>query len=51
MRKITKRDVLFFFLGIFAFFLFETVYDWEGTKDAFQKGYNDGKKSSIRIYP
>ena len=51
MKKITKRDVLFFFLGIFAFFLFESVYNWEETKDAVKKGYIDGHESTAKFNP
>ncbi len=40
MKKITKREVLFFFLGVFAFFLFETIYDWDNNVNAFKEGYN-----------
>lgn len=32
--------MLFFFLGIITFLLFEAVYDWEGSKKAFMDGYN-----------
>lgn len=39
MKKITKRDVAFFFLGIITFFLFELIYDWEGNKAAFKEGF------------
>jgi hypothetical protein len=35
MKKITKREIIAFLLGIFAMFLFETIYDWEGTKKSF----------------
>ncbi|MDX5476895.1 MAG: hypothetical protein LPJ98_00445 [Cyclobacteriaceae bacterium] len=42
--KITKRDVGFFFLGIFSIFLLETILNWDQTVEAFKKGYNDGAK-------
>ncbi len=47
MKKITKRDFLFFFLGIFAYFVFETMYSWESTKASFMKGYNETRKEAI----
>jgi hypothetical protein len=39
MKKITKRDVGFFLLGIVTFFVFELIYDWEGNKAAFKEGF------------
>jgi hypothetical protein len=42
--KFTKRDVGFFFLVVFAMFLFELVYDWQGTVNAFKEGYNETVK-------
>jgi hypothetical protein len=39
MKKITKRDVAFFFLGIITLFLFEVIFDWEGHKAAFKEGF------------
>jgi len=49
MKKISKRDILFFFLGIFAFFLFEFIYDWDETKRVFQNGYENNKNSSQKV--
>ncbi len=40
MKKITKRDVLFFFLGIFTFFIIESVWDWDNTVKSFMEGFN-----------
>ena len=37
--KITKREIAFFVLGIVAFFIAETIYDWEGSKKAFKDGF------------
>ena len=45
--KIKKRDLAFFFLGILTFFVIESIYDWEGTKEAFRDGYNDGRNISV----
>lgn len=42
--KITKRDIAFFFLGIFAVFLFDTIYNWDQAVEAFKKGYQEGSK-------
>jgi len=38
MNKITKRDVSFFFLGILAMLLVETVLDWENSVKSFKNG-------------
>ncbi|MEQ9378291.1 MAG: hypothetical protein RIG68_24075 [Imperialibacter sp.] len=40
--KITKRDVKFFLLGLLAMLVIETIYDWEGTKQAFKDGWAHG---------
>jgi len=40
--KITKRDVRFFILGFLTLFLVESIMDWEGTKESFNKGFSDG---------
>ncbi|MDG1276881.1 MAG: hypothetical protein P8O16_06330 [Algoriphagus sp.] len=45
MKKITKRDILFFFIGIATFFIFETVYNWEESKEAMRKGFENGYKA------
>lgn len=50
MKKITKREIIAFLLGIFALFLVESIYDWEGTKKAFQKGYEEGRNSVSAPY-
>jgi len=42
MKKLTKRDFLFFFLGLLTFFLIETVYHREDSKKDFLKGYQEG---------
>ncbi|MDZ4148953.1 MAG: hypothetical protein U1C58_11755 [Flavobacteriaceae bacterium] len=41
--KITKRDIAFFALGIFTFFIIESIMDWERTKKAFNDGYNSAR--------
>ncbi len=41
--KITKRDVLVFFLGFLTYFLFTSIYNWEAHKKAFIDGYNDAR--------
>ncbi|MCY1719190.1 hypothetical protein OU798_02485 [Prolixibacteraceae bacterium Z1-6] len=38
--KITKRDILFLFIGLFIAFLIDAVVSWEENKQAFLDGYN-----------
>lgn len=44
MKKISKRDILFIILGIFIYILFESLINWDSTKAAFNKGYNQAKQ-------
>ena len=39
--KNTKRNILFFFLGLLTYLIFSTIYNWEAHKKAFIDGYND----------
>ncbi|MDR5589227.1 hypothetical protein [Christiangramia sp. SM2212] len=41
--KPTRRDLKFFILGIFAAFVFATIYDWEENVASFKKGYNESR--------
>ena len=41
MKNLTKRDILFFVVGILSMLVIEALYDWEGTKQSFMKGFND----------
>ena len=45
--KIKVRDVVFFILGLVAFFIAETIYDWEGSKHAFKDGFNSVSKTEV----
>jgi len=38
--KITKRDVKIFILGFVTFFLVESIYNWDSSKKAFDRGWN-----------
>lgn len=44
MKKITKHDVKVFHLGMLAFFILESLYNWEQTKTDFIEGYKLGKQ-------
>lgn len=48
MKKITKRDVAAFFLGMLFLFFLDTVLNWEDAKNAFAKGYQNGFNSTIK---
>ena len=40
MKKITKRDIGFFVLGLLAILLIELVFDWERSVQDFKDGFN-----------
>lgn len=40
--KITKRDVLFFFMGVFTLLIIETIFNWEEVKENAGEGFKDG---------
>jgi len=46
MKKvITKRDVLFFILGLFTMLTIEVITDWDAHVKAFKEGYNDVRET------
>jgi len=42
MKKITKRDVKFFFLRVLAVLILELVLNWEENVKAFEAGFTGG---------
>jgi len=40
--NIKSRDVKFFALGAFAFFIFSVIYDWDDNVRAFKDGFEAG---------
>ncbi len=42
MKKfnITKREVIFFILGLITMLIVESIYNWNDSKKAFMKGWN-----------
>jgi hypothetical protein len=44
MKKITKRDLLFFVLGLVVMFVFEIIYNWTGSAKSFKAGWNSDSK-------
>ena len=49
MKKfnITKREIVFFLLGLLTFLLIETIYNWSDSKKAFMNGWN-GYKAEVK---
>lgn len=45
--KISGRDVRIFMLGFITFFILESIYNWESSIKAFERGWNHapGEKS------
>lgn len=41
--KISSRDIKFFLLGVFTFFIISIIYDWDNFVDGFKRGMNDSK--------
>ena len=39
MKKITNRDLIIFFLGMFTFFMVDIICDWDSSVKAFKKGF------------
>lgn len=42
MKNITKRDLLFFVVGLVAMSLIESAYNWRETTSSIKRGFNDG---------
>ena len=42
MKKITKREVAIFLLGMFTFFIVESICDWDNSVKDFKKGFQIG---------
>jgi hypothetical protein len=42
MKRITKREVTIFLLGMFTFFILESVWNWNTTVKDFKDGFNMG---------
>lgn len=41
MKKITKREVYAFILGIISVFILDSILNWEDSINAFNKGYEE----------
>ena len=45
MKKfnVTKREVVFFFLGVIIVIIIDTLINWQDCKKSFLDGWNDAK--------
>ena len=43
--KITKRDLLFFFMGIGIMLLINLIWNWDSNIKAFKEGFEEGFNS------
>jgi len=48
MKKITKRDLLFFFLGLLTCLIFSIIYDWDSFKNGFKNGWKDAIIENVK---
>jgi hypothetical protein len=48
MLKITKRNILFFILGLLSYFIIDIIWNWNDSvrdfKEGFKEGYEDVRK-------
>lgn len=44
--KITKRDVLFFFIGFMTLFFINMIWGWDNNMKAFREGMKDAQETS-----
>ena len=44
--KITKKNILFFILGLLTYFIIDIATDWESSKKTFSEGFNEGRKAA-----
>lgn len=46
--KITKREIVFFFLGVITVIIINTLINCQDSKKSFLKGWNDAKTEEKR---
>ncbi|MGZ2368600.1 hypothetical protein ACXR6G_02290 [Ancylomarina sp. YFZ004] len=44
-KRITKRDILFFILGLLTMYAIEVATNWNAHKKAFMEGYNGTRET------
>lgn len=42
MKKLTKRDVFFFIMGLATLIFLDVILNWTETLEVFEKGFKDG---------
>ena len=42
MKKITKREIIAFFIGIVFCFIIDMIFNWNENINDFKKGFKDG---------
>ncbi|MBB6459694.1 hypothetical protein [Flammeovirga kamogawensis] len=47
--KISRRDIIFIFIGAFSMLCIEVALDWDQHQAAFKKGYEAGRNSIEKI--
>ncbi len=40
--KLSKRDIIFFLLGLFSMFLIDVIWNWDDHVADFKRGFKDG---------
>ncbi len=50
MKKLTKRDVFFFMMGIATLFFIDIIFNWAETLEVIEKGFNDGRKAGSNSF-
>ena len=46
LKRITKREIVFFVLGLLTFFVVETLWNIDGSIKAFKEGYNEAHQEA-----
>ena len=45
--KITKRDLLFFFIGVGIMLLINLIWNWESNTKSFKEGVKEGYNNTL----
>lgn len=50
MKKfnVTKREIVFFFLGVITVIIIDTLINWQDSKKSFLEGWNNAKTEEKR---
>jgi hypothetical protein len=50
MKKITKRDVFFFFMGLVTLFFLDIIFNWEEAIHVMMEGFKDGSEAGQKSF-